>query len=76
MTLADEDTNWILTARSINLPSTASMEGGTLLFEGAHLIDAIRAFVAKQANVLITLFFLANIFGFDSIVPHLNIEFE
>ena len=30
-----------MVARSINLPSTASMEGGTLLFEGAHLIDAI-----------------------------------
>ena len=44
-------------ARSINLPSTASMEGGTLLFEGAHLIDAIRSFVAKQANVVITPFF-------------------
>jgi len=43
--------------RSINLPSMASMEGGTLLFEGAHLIDAIHAFVAKQANVVITPFF-------------------
>ena len=30
-----------------------SMEGGTLLFKGAHLIGAIRAFVAKQANIVI-----------------------
>ena len=50
------------------------MEGGTLLFEGAHLIDAIRAFDAKQANVVITPLFVANTFGFNSLVPHLNIE--
>ena len=41
--------------RLYNLPPTAPMGGGTLLFEGAHLIDAIRAFVAKQENVLITI---------------------
>ena len=34
----------------------APMVGGTLPFEGAHLIDAIRAFVPKQANV-VPLFF-------------------
>ena len=44
--------------RLYNLPPTAPMGGGTLLFEGAHLIDAIRPFVAKQENVVITpLFF-------------------
>ena len=46
--------------RLYNLPTTATMVGGTLLFEGAHLIDVIRAFVAKQANVVITPLFLAN----------------
>ena len=30
----------------------APMGGGTLLFEGAHLIDAIRTFAAKQGNVV------------------------
>ena len=45
---------WVLIARLHNLPTMATMVGGTLLFEGAHLIDAIRAFVAKQANVMIT----------------------
>ena len=45
-------------ARLYNLPTMATMVGGTLLFEGAHLIDAIRTFAAKQANVVITpLFF-------------------
>ena len=47
-------------ARLYNLPPTAPMGGGTLLFEGAHLIDAIRPFVAKQENVVITPLFLAN----------------
>ena len=49
-----------LAPRLYNLPPTAPMGGGTLLFEGAHLIDAIRAFVAKQENVVITPLFLAN----------------
>ena len=46
--------------RLYNLPPTAPMGGGTLLFEGAHLIDAIRPFVAKQENVVITPLFFAN----------------
>ena len=50
----------VLTTRLRNLHTTATMVGGTLLFEGAHLIDAIHAFVAKQANVVITPLFLAN----------------
>ena len=46
----------VSSTRLYNLPSMAHMVGGTLPFEGAHLIDAIRAFVAKQANV-VPLFF-------------------
>ena len=37
---------------------TAPMGGGTQLFEGAHLTEAIRDFVANQANVTITGFLL------------------
>ena len=37
---------------------TAPMGGGTQLFEGAHLTGGIRAFVANQANVAITRFFI------------------
>ena len=47
-------------ARFFNLHTMATMVGGTLLCEGAHFIDAIRTFITKQANVVITPLFLAN----------------
>ena len=34
------------------------MGGGTQLFEGAHLTDGLRAFVANELNVAITSFLL------------------
>ena len=57
---ADVDILMIPVARLRNLHTTATMVGGTLLCEGAHFIDAIRTFITKQANVVITPLFLAN----------------
>ena len=51
---------WVMSSRLRNLHTTATMVGGTLLCEGAHFIDAIRTFITKQANVVITPLFLAN----------------
>ena len=55
----------------------ATMVGGTLLFEGAHLIDAIRTFAAKQANVVITpLFFQTQNKTKSSNVPPLTFDLK
>ena len=52
-------------ARVYILTTTATMVGGTQLFEGAHLTGGIRFFVENQANVTIMRFVVVK----SSIVP-------
>jgi len=66
------ETSLRLFARSINLPDTADMSGGTKLLRGHIWLVLIGAVDLKQANVV--MFFLANTLVFDSIVPYLKIE--
>ena len=54
---------------------TAGMPGGTLLLRGHIWLVLIPTVDAKQANVVIMLFFGKHPIGIDSNVPYLNIEF-